>query len=172
MKNLWMVVVALACCTLAQAQKPDFNGTWKLLISKSFMGSDHNMPNYEYTKIITAKGNIFSVTDIQIHPSIVNIALPDSKTTSELRLDGTEQDEQMASAFPGMPPVKTKVSGEWQGGTIFVQQRGQMFGGAMTLHQRYFLSEDGQQLIELIERHSIAGDKEQRLVFERGGGGL
>jgi hypothetical protein len=168
MKNLWTIVVMLACCTLyAHAQKPDFNGTWKLRVSKSSMGSDHNMPNYEYTKIISSRGNSISITDIQVNPSIVNIALPDSKTTNELKLDGTEQDQQMAGAFPGTPSTKIKVSGEWQGGTVFIQQRGQMFGGAMILHQRYFLSDDGSQLIELVERHSIAGDKEQRLVFEK-----
>lgn len=168
MKNLWIVVVMLGCCTLyAQAQKPDLNGTWKLRVAKSAMGSDHEMPDYEYTKIIAVKGNSLSVTDIQTNATIVNIALPDSKTTNELRLDGTEQDQQMAGPFPGMPSTKIKVSGEWQGGTVFIQQRGQLFGGAMTLHQRYFLSEDGTQLIELIERHGVTGDKEQRLVFEK-----
>jgi hypothetical protein len=168
MKNLWTVAVALACCTLcAQAQKPNFDGTWKLRVAKSSMGSDHDLPNYEYTKIIAVRGNSLSVTDIQANATIVNIALPDSKTTNDLRLDGTEQDEQMAGPFPGMPSTKIKVSGEWQGGTVFIQARGQLFGGAMTLHQRYFLSEDGSQLIELIERHGVTGDKEQRLVFEK-----
>jgi hypothetical protein len=168
MKNFWTVVVVLACCTLyAQAQKPDFNGTWKLRVSKSSMGSDHTMPNYEYTKIIAISKNSFSLTDIQVNASIVNIALPDSKTTNELKLDGTEQDQQMAGAFPGMPPTTVKVSGEWQGTTVLVQKRGQMFGGPMTLHQRYFLSDDGSQLIELIEQHGITGDKEQKLVFEK-----
>ena len=168
MKKIWIVVVMLACCTLyAQAQKPDLNGTWKLRVEKSAMGSDHNFPNYEYTKIIAVKGDRLSITDVQANASIVNIALPDSKTTNDLKLDGTEQDEEMAGAFPGMPSTKIKVSGEWQGGTVFIEERGQLFGGAMNLHQRYFLSEDGSQLIELIERHGISGDKEQRLVFER-----
>jgi hypothetical protein len=168
MKKFWTVGVMLVSCTLsAQVQKPDFNGTWKLRISKSSMGSDHNFPNYAYTKIIVAKGNSFRMTDIQVNPSIVNIALPDSKTTHELRLDGTEQEEEMPAAFPGTPPTKVNVSGEWQGSTVFIQQRGQMFGGAMISRQRYFLSEDGSQLIELFERHGISGDKEQRLVFEK-----
>jgi len=169
MKNLWTVVVMLACCTVcAQAQKPDLNGTWKLRVAKSSMGSDHNFPNYEYTKVIVVRGNSLSITDIQTNASIVNMALPDSKTTNEVKLDGTEQDQEMAGPFAGMPSTKIKVSGEWQGGTVFIQQRGQLFGGAMSLHQRYFLSEDGSQLIELIERHGITGDKEQRLVFEKG----
>ena len=168
MKNLWIVVVTLVCCTLsAQVPKPDFTGTWKLRVSKSLMGSDHNFANYGYTKIIVAKGNSLSITDILVNPSIVNIALPDSKTTHELRLDGTEQEEEMTGSFPGTPSTKLKVSGEWQGSTVFIQQRGQMFGGSMISRQRYFLSENGSQLIELIERHSIAGDKEQRLVFEK-----
>jgi hypothetical protein len=168
MKNLWTVFVMLACCTLhAQAQKPDLDGTWKLRVSKSSMGSDYMMPNYQFTKIIAIKGNSFSLTDIQVNASIVNIALPDSKTTNELKLDGTEQEQKMAGAFPNMPPATIKVSGEWQGATVFIQRPGQMFGGPMTLHQRYFLSEDGSQVIELVAQQGMSGDKEQRLVFEK-----
>jgi hypothetical protein len=52
-------------------------------------------------------------------------------------------------------------------GTLLIKEVGQGFGGPSTTLRRYFLSDNGLQLIELVEGHSTFGDIEQRLVFDR-----
>jgi hypothetical protein len=98
---------------------------------------------------------------------MMNIPMPDSKTTIELSTNGREHEVIGGSPFPGMPPAKMKVVSEWQGDTLLVNEVGRSFGGLSSTQRRYFLSEDGSQLIELIEGHSGFGDTEQRLVFDR-----
>lgn len=98
---------------------------------------------------------------------MVNIPMPDSKTTMLLVADGQEHEVTGPSFFPGMPPAKMKVVAEWQGGTLLVNEAGQSFAGPSTTQRRFFLSEDGLQLIELIEGHNSFGDTQQRLVFDK-----
>jgi hypothetical protein len=40
-------------------------------------------------------------------------------------------------------------------------------GSPSSTKRRYFLSEDGAHLIELVEAHNGFGDTEQRLVFDK-----
>ncbi len=71
----------------------------------------------------------------------------------------------MPPGFPGMPPSKAAVTAEWQGGALEVVRV--VAGMASYSRLRLFLSDDGAQLIELVEQHSTFGDAEQRLVFEK-----
>jgi hypothetical protein len=57
------------------------------------------------------------------------------------------------------------VAANWQGCTLEIAQRGSGFAGSGK--QRLFLSEDGSQLIILVEQHSTYFDSEQRLVFDK-----
>lgn len=161
----WLVLLVGAMALAAQAQRPNLSGTWKLSVAKSFMGGDHPFGDYALTRTIAQKGDEISMTDASVHNSVVNIPLPDSTRTMEVAADGKEHEVTMAAGFPGMPASKAAVTAEWQGGTLSVVQI--VSGFANYSKHRLFLSEDGAQLIELVEQHSIYGDEEQRLVFER-----
>jgi hypothetical protein len=147
------------------AQKVDLSGTWKLNVAKSFMAGDHPFADYQLTKKISQTGDTISITDTSVHASVVNIPLPDSTTTMEVAADGKEHSVQFPPPFPGMPPQKAQVTATWQGGTLQLLQISSGLANYAT--QRLFLSEDGKQLIILVERHASFGDTEQRLVFDK-----
>jgi len=48
-----------------------------------------------------------------------------------------------------------------------VKERNAGKGSASSAERRYFLSEDGAHLIELVEAHNFFGDTEQRLVSDK-----
>lgn len=166
-KTWAMVALATTIALPAAAQKPDLSGTWKLNTQKSFMAGDHPDKDYWLTKIIVLKDGALEMTDIAVHVSMMNIPMPDAKTVVELVADGKGHDATGASPFPGLPPTQLRVVVEWQGGTLLVTESGRGFGGASTTQRRYFLSDDGSQLIELVEGHSGFGDTEQRLIFDK-----
>ena len=66
-----------------------------------------------------------------------------------------------------MPPVPVQVIVEWQGDNLFVTESSQSFIGPTNTSRRYYLSEDGGELVELIVGRTTYGDSEQRLVFTR-----
>jgi hypothetical protein len=166
-KTWAMVALATAIALPAAAQKPDLSGTWKLNVQKSFLAGDHPDKDYGLTKIIALKDGALEMTDIAVHVSMMNIPMPDSKTVLELVADGKEHDATGASPFPGLPPTQLKVVVEWQGGTLLVTETGRGFGGQSTTQRRYYLSDDGTQLIELVEGHTGYGDTAQRLIFDK-----
>jgi len=168
MSRAWTAIALGAVTAIsAMAQKPDLSGTWKLNLATSFLGGEHPAKDYEMTKIFVQKPGSIEQTDIALHVSIVNIPLPDSKVTSELVADGQEHEATRPAPFPGMQPYKVHTLTEWQGGTLLVTESAQSFGGLSTAKRRYFLSDDGMHLIELVEGHSTFGDTEQRLVFDK-----
>ena len=167
MRNRLCAVMMLTALTTlaAQAQKANLNGTWKLNLARSFMGGDHPFSDYQLTKKIEQKGDAISITDIAVHNSVVNIPLPDSTSTMEVAVDGREHEVQLPPPFPGRPPAKAQVTAIWLGCTLELRQV--TAGLANYAIHRLFLSEDGSQLIDLVEQHSGYGDSEQRLVFEK-----
>ena len=167
MRNRLCAVMMLAALTAlaAQAQKANLDGTWKLNVARSFMGGDHPFPDYQLTKRIEQKNDAISITDVGVNNSVVNIPLPDSTSTLEVAVDGKEHEVQLPPPFPGRPPAKALVTATWQGCTLELRQI--TAGLANYAIHRLFLSQDGSQLIDLVEQHSIYGDSEQRLVFEK-----
>lgn len=164
--NLCRLVILAGMAPLpALAQNVDLSGTWKLNVAKSFVGSDHPFPDYQLTKKIEQKGDTIAITDTSVHASVVNIPLPDSTTTMDVAADGKEHSVQAPPPFPGMPPRTAQVTATWQGGTLLLRQV--TSGLANYSLQRLFFSEDGRQLIILVETHSNFGDSEQRLVFDK-----
>ena len=168
MSKTWaMMALAAAIALPAAAQKPDLSGTWKLNLQKSFLAGDHPDKDYGLTKTIALKEGALEMTDVAVHVSIMNIPMPDSKNVVELVADGKEHDATGPSPFPGSPPPQLKIVVEWQGGTLLVTETGQGFGGLSTTQRRYYLSDDGSQLIELVEGHNTYGDTAQRLIFDK-----
>lgn len=163
--RVWVILLASATALAAQAQRPNLSGTWKLSVAKSFMGGDHPYPDYALTRTIEQKGDAISITDASVHNSVVNIPLPDSTTTTSVTADGKEHKVTRPAGSPGAPPLKSEVTAEWQGATLEVRRI--VSGFADYSKHRLFLSEDGSQLIELVEQHTMYGDGEQRLVFDK-----
>jgi len=164
MRNEFLILMMLAAAATAQAQKANLSGTWKLNVEKSFMGGDHPFSNYELTKKIVQNDDTISFTDIAVHPNVVNIPLPDSTTTQEVIADGQEHEIELPHS-PGSPVVKARMTASWQGCTL---EWTEIVTGYLDYSkQRLFLSADGAELIDLVEQHTIFGDTEQRLVFEK-----
>jgi hypothetical protein len=160
-----LILLAGIAGSYATAQNKDLSGTWNLNVGKSFMGSDHPSNDYRLTRKVEQKNGALSITDASVHASIVNIPLPDSTTTMEFAADGKEHDVKLPPPFPGMPAMAAKVSAVWQGCTLEIRRLIPGFGGSSK--ERLFLSDDGSQLIVLVEQHSTFSDSEQRLVFDK-----
>ena len=149
------------------AQRANFSGIWKLNLEKSFLGNDHRAPDYQLTKTIEQKDDQIKQTDVAVHVSIMNIPLPNSTTTLELATDGKAHDMKGAAFFPGMPAPLMKVSAIWQGNTLYISEVSRPADAASKTYRRFFLSDDGTELNELVEGHTGFGDTEQHLVFDR-----
>ena len=162
--KVWtLMLFAGIAASPAIAQNKDLTGAWNLNLTKSFMAGDHPPSDYQLTKKIEQKDGTFSMTDTSVHAAIMNIPLPDSTTTMAFAVDGKEHDVHLPPPFPGMPPMTAKASAEWQGCTLEIRQT----SPAGSAKQRIFLSDDGTQLIILVEAHSTYGDSEQRMVFDK-----
>jgi len=162
-----LIALAGVFTVAAAAQKADFTGTWKLNVAKSFLAAERPAPEYQLTKTFAMNGDQVITTNAAVNQVMVGFHLPDSKTTTTLIPDGKERESKGTPMFPGMPVPTVQVSAEWQGGTLFVSEHGTSFGGVASNQSRYFLSVDGSQLIELVEGHSVFGDTQQRLVFDK-----
>ena len=144
-----------------------FAGTWRLDLKKSYLGQDHPDANYGFTKTFELKGSTIVQKDHEVNVDIVGFALPERNSSQELVPDGQEHTAQMPGFFPGMPPTPMRLTVEWQGDNLVTHESGQSFIGPVTTARRYYLSEDGAELIEVIVGRTTYGDSEQRLVFAR-----
>lgn len=176
MRNLSMIAVCLVALLPAWEQKAQaqdgghraaFAGTWKLDLQKSHMGSDHPDANYGFTKTFELKGATIVQKDHEVNVDIIGFALPERNSTEELTPDGKEHTVQRPGFLPGMPPTPTQVTAEWQGDNLVLAESADSFIGRVNSSRRYFLSEDGSELIELITGRTTYGDSEQRFVFTR-----
>ncbi len=159
------IILAGIVTLAAAAQKANLSGTWQLNVATSYMGGDHPFSDYQLTRKIEQKQDAIAITDVSVHNSVVNIPLPDSTTTMEIATDGKEHEVHLPGMWPGQPPTKEMVTAAWQGGTLELRQVTN--GLAIYAKRRLFLSEDGSHLVELVEQHSIYGDLEQRLVYDK-----
>ena len=166
MRKLYIAIMLGAMAPLlAQSPKANLSGSWRLNVSKSFMGMEHPFSNYELTKKIDQTGENISITDSAIHNSNVNIPLPDSTTSIQVSTDGKEHLVQVSSSIRSQPESNVPLTAKWQAGTLEIVQN--VMGLANMTKHRLFLSGDGSQLIDLVEGHNIYGDSEQRLVFDK-----
>jgi hypothetical protein len=166
MRKLYIAIMLGAMAPLlAQSPKANLSGSWRLNVSKSFMGMEHPFSNYELTKKIDQTGENISITDSAIHNSNVNIPLPDSTTSIQVSTDGKEHLVQVSSSIRSQPESNVPMTAKWQAGTLEIVQN--VMGLANMTKHRLFLSGDGSQLIDLVEGHNIYGDSEQRLVFDK-----
>lgn len=173
MRNIWILAACIAAFLPGwgqNSQAPDnrkaaFAGTWRLDLKKSYMGSDHPEGNYGFTKTFELNGSTILQKDHEVNVDIVGFALPERNSSQELVPDGQEHTIQVPGFFPGMPPTPTHVTVEWQGDNLVLQEVGQSFIGPVSTSRRYFVSQGGTELIEIIVGRTTYGDSEQRLVF-------
>ena len=174
MRNMCMIAACMAALLPAWGQNAQqggrraaFAGTWRLDLKKSYMGADHPDANYGFTKTFELNGANLVQKDHEVNVDIIGFALPERNSTEELAPDGHERTVQRAGFLPGMPPTPTQVTAEWQGDNLVLTESAQTFIGPVNTSRRYFLSDDGAELIELITGRTTYGDSEQRLVFTR-----
>lgn len=160
-----LILLAGLTGTNAMAQNKNFDGTWNLNVAKSFMGTDHPSSDYQLTKKIEQKNGLLSITDSSVHATMAGTPLADTVATVEFAPDGKDYDVKVPSAFPGIPEMPGKVSAVWEGCTLEIHEVIAAFGSST--NERLYLSEDGSQLIVLVEGHSTFMDTEQRLVFDK-----
>jgi len=104
LKRFRIAVALAALSSLAvQAQKANLSGTWRLNVAKSFMGQEHPFNNYEFTKKIEQSGENISIVETGFHNSVVNVPLPDSKTSMQVSTDGKEHEVRMSTGIPSQP---------------------------------------------------------------------
>jgi hypothetical protein len=159
------IVFAALSLPVAHAQNASLSGTWRLNVAKSFMGQEHPFSNYEFTKKIQQTGESISIAETGFHNSVVNVPLPDSKTAMQVSTDGKEHEVHMSTGNASQPESVLHVTATWQAGTLELVQN--VMGLANMTKHRLFLSNDGSQLVDLVEGHNIYGDSEQRLVFDK-----
>jgi len=166
MRRFFIAFMLLALTPfVVQAQKANLSGTWRLNVAKSYMGQEHPFSDYEFTKKIEQSGDKFSITETGLHNSVVNVPLPDSNTSMQVAADGKEHEVQVSSGNSRQPASHVNVTATWQAGALELVQI--VSGLANMTKHRLFLSDDGSQLIDLVEGHNIYGDSEQRLVFDK-----
>ena len=166
MRRIFLAFILAGLSSLAaQAQKANLSGTWRLNVAKSYMGQEHPFSNYEFTKKIEQTGENITIKETGIHNSVVNVPLPDSNMSMQVAADGKEHEVHMSAGNPRQRESVLHVTAKWQAGTLELVQI--VSGLANMTKHRLFLSDDGSQLIDLVEGHNIYGDSEQRLVFDK-----
>ena len=176
MREVWIFAACLAAVVPTWGQdarsqdaghRIDFAATWRLDLKKSNLGSDHPDVNYGFTKTFELKGSTIVQKDHEVNVDIVGYALPERNSNRELVPDGREQTIQTPGLFPGMPPTSTRVIVEWQGDNLVMSESSESMIGSVKTSRRYYLSEDGTELVERVTSHTTYSDSEQRLVFAR-----
>ena len=150
-----------------EARRAAFAGTWRLDLNRSSMGADHPEPNYAFTKTFQLKGATLVEIDHEVNVDIAGFALPEKNSTADLVPDRQEHTIERPGLLPGLPPMRTQVTAEWQGDNLIVSEFGQSFIGPMATSRRYFLSDDGAELIVVIVGRMTYADSEQKLIFTR-----
>jgi hypothetical protein len=161
-----LVPVAARSQQLA-ARRAQFAGTWRLDVKQSLMGSDHPSADYALTRIFTLNGTALVKKDHEINIEIVGMEIPERISTTEIVPDGAEHSAQGPGFLPGMPPMTVKITALWQGDNLVINQISAGFGGESLALSRYFLSEDGNLLTEIVLANTGFGDTDQKLVFVR-----
>ena len=140
------------------SRRAAFVGTWRLDLSKSYMGSDHPEANYGFTKTFVLNGSTLVQKDHEVNVEIIGFAMPERNSTADFVPDRQEHTIEQPGFFPGMPPVHAQVVVEWQGDNLLVTESSQSFIGPANTSRRYYLSEDGGELIELVVGRTTFGD--------------
>jgi hypothetical protein len=130
-----------------EARRAAFAGRWRLDLKRSSMGADHPESNYAFIKTFELKASTLVEKDHEVNVDIAGFVLPERNSTAELVPDHQEHSVERPGFFPGMPPIRTRVTAEWQGDNLIVSELGQSFIGPMATSRRYFLSEDGAELV-------------------------
>lgn len=167
MLKMMFSILLLAAAMASSAQEPRMSGVWQMKLDKSNLAGTHPFPDYQLKWIVEQDKACFLLREISRNASFANIPVEDTDQAIKIHIDGSEQDIQRPSSFPGVPPTTVKVKAEWQGGTLLITETGAGWGGPSVTLRRLFISRDGAQLTELLESHSALSDTEERIVFER-----
>jgi len=150
----WIVVAGLMlllCAAMAQA-KPNFSGDWKMNATKSDFGQmpaptsmtqkvTHNDPNL---KVVTTR------------------ASENGEFTNDAAYT-TDGKECINKGRMG----ETKSTLKWDGDTLVIESKADFQGNAVTITNKWSLSEDGKTLTVNSHFASSMGEGDSKIVYEK-----
>jgi hypothetical protein len=154
MKKITFLLAAFLVSIMANAQGPDFNGTWKLNSSKSKLNADFSMAPKSI--IIVQKGN-----DLQVekHSSFQD---QEFVTTDKLTLDGKEC---MNKGFQDTQKKSTAIWSDDKKSLKIVSKFSIGDGGEMTITEVYKM--DGANFVIESASSSSFGEMAETMVYDK-----
>jgi hypothetical protein len=154
MKKITFLLAAFLVSIIANAQGPDFSGTWKLNSSKSKLNADFSMAPKEI--IIVHKGNNLSV---EKHSSFQD---QEFTTTDKLTLDGKEC---INTGFQDSQKKSTAVWAADKNSLKIISKFSIGDGGEMTITEVYKI--DGANFVVESAASSSYGEMAETIVYDK-----
>jgi hypothetical protein len=132
--------------------RPDLNGEWKLNAAKSDFGA---MPAPEKLVFkIDLKDPDFTLKQ--------SVTTPQGENNSEQKfvIDGKEQSRNSSRG-------EVKFTPKWDGDNLVVDQKIQMQGNEITVHEQWSLGADGKVLTVTRNVKSPMGEMTMKMVFDK-----
>lgn len=133
---------------LYAADRPDFNGTWKLDASKSDFGPLPG-PSQVTDRIAQSDSEVVINRNREGRDSVIHVPLDGSQTENNLR------------------GVNMKTQGRWDGGALIIDFTGQRGGAAAKSEERWTLTPDGKAIKVTRHLSGAQGETEQTLTMVR-----
>jgi hypothetical protein len=151
----WLVVplLVLSAGTLLAQSKPNFSGEWTLVPAKSDFGM---MP--------PPSSAVQKVTHNEPQLKVVNTQTGDQGTMTTESSYTTDGKECVNSGMMGAE-VKSKL--KWDGNALVIDSSMDFQGTAVTITNRWALSEDGKILTVNIHFASPMGEGDAKMVYEK-----
>jgi hypothetical protein len=145
-------LLALPIAGVFAQQKPDFSGTWKLNLAKSFLG-ELGGPNSR-TDVIIHKAQTLSVSTVaaSLHGK------------EEYKLDYTTDGKESINI---LSPYQVKSIVKWVGGNLVISSRFVYRNLNITSEATWTLSPDGKTLTIKTNVKGDLGNHTQRFVLEK-----
>jgi len=152
-KSLTILAAMAAMAAFATAaDAPNFSGTWKLNVDKSTFGPIP--PPTSGTRKVDHKDPNLTVETAQ------SSAMGDQNTTMKLTTDGKETTNDMM----GNP---VKCTAKWDGAALVISESLDFQGTAVTINDKWTLSDDGKTLTSATHIVSPQGEFDLTQIFEK-----
>ncbi len=151
----WLVVALLVLSTgaLFAQSKPNFSGEWTLVPAKSDFGM---MP--------PPTSALQKVTHNEPQLKVVSTQTSDMGTMTTDSSYSTDGKECVNEGFMGSQ-VKSKL--KWDGNVLVIDSNVDFQGTAVTITNKWTLSEDGKSLTVAVHFASPMGEGDARMVYEK-----
>jgi hypothetical protein len=151
----WLVIafVALSAGTVLAQSKPNFSGEWTLVPAKSEFGM---MP--------APSSATQKVTHNEPQLKVVSTQTGDQGTRT-IESSYTTDGKECVNAGPMGMELKSKL--KWDGSALVIDSNVDVQGNAVTITNRWTMSEDGKTLTVNTHFASPMGEGDAKMVFEK-----